>query len=100
MREVEKRTIVKTVKDTTTAKHSYEEQKKLKSLNNRLSKVESQINQLEKEIKEIDVELATNYDATVADPQFFDQYQLKKDNLQDLMNSWEALQLEIDTFKM
>ena len=100
LREVEKRTIVKTVKDTTTAKHSYEEQKKLKSLNNRLSKVESQINQLEKEIKEIDVELATNYDATVADPQFFDQYQLKKDNLQDLMNSWEALQLEIDAFNM
>ncbi len=98
LREIEKREVVKEVKDKTTAKHSYEEQKKLKSLNNKLSKVESQINQLEKEIKEIDVELETNYEATVSDPSFFDQYQQKKDNLQQLMTSWEEIQLEIEEF--
>lgn len=98
LREIEKREVVKEVKDKTTAKHSYEEQKKLKSLNNKLSKVESQINQLEKEIKEIDVELETNYEATVSDPSFFDQYQQKKDNLQELMTSWEEIQLEIEEF--
>ncbi|MFK2819580.1 ATP-binding cassette domain-containing protein [Flavobacteriaceae sp. LMIT009] len=98
LREIEKREVFKEVKDKTTAKHSYEEQKKLKSLNNKLSKVESQINQLEKEIKEIDVELETNYEATVSDPSFFDQYQQKKDNLQQLMTSWEEIQLEIEEF--
>lgn len=98
LREIEKREVVKEVKDKTTAKHSYEEQKKLKSLNNKLSKVESQINQLEKEIKEINVELETNYEATVSDPSFFDQYQKKKDNLQELMNTWEEIQLEIEEF--
>ena len=98
LREIEKREVVKEVKDKTVAKHSYEEQKKLKSLNNRLSKVESQINQLEKELKEIDVELEINYEATVSDPSFFDQYQKKKDNLQELMNAWEEIQLEIEEF--
>jgi ATP-binding cassette subfamily F protein 3 len=98
LREIEKREVVKEVKDKTTAKHSYEEQKKLKSLNNKLSKVESQINQLEKEIKEINVDLETNYEATVSDPSFFDQYQQKKDNLQELMTSWEEIQLEIEEF--
>jgi ATP-binding cassette subfamily F protein 3 len=98
LREIEKREVVKEVKAKTTAKHSYEEQKKLKSLNNKLSKVESQINQLEKEIKEINVDLETNYEATVSDPSFFDQYQQKKDNLQELMTSWEEIQLEIEEF--
>jgi len=98
LREAEKRDVVKEQKDKTQVKQSYEEQKKLKSLNNRLSKIESQINQLEKEIKEIDVELESNYDATVADPNFFDSYQKKKQNLQDLMDNWEVIQLEIESF--
>mgnify|MGYP000536603832 CR=1 FL=1 len=98
LREAEKRDVVKEQTDKTEAKQSYEEQKKLKSLNNRLSKIESKINQLEKEIKEIDVELQSNYDATVADPNFFDTYQKKKDNLQELMNNWEDIQLEIESF--
>ena len=98
LREAEKRDVVKEQKDKTQVKQTYEEQKKLKSLNNRLSKIESKINQLEKEIKEIDVELESNYDATVADPNFFDSYQKKKQNLQDLMDNWEVIQLEIESF--
>ncbi|MCK0179101.1 ABC-F family ATP-binding cassette domain-containing protein [Flavobacteriaceae bacterium S0862] len=98
LREAEKRDVVKEQKDKTQVKQTYEEQKKLKSLNNRLSKIESKINQLEKEIKEIDVELESNYDATVADPNFFDSYQKKKQNLQDLMDNWEVVQLEIESF--
>ena len=98
LREAEKRDVVKEQKDKTQVKQSYEEQKKLKSLNNRLSKIESKINQLEKEIKEIDLELESNYDATVADPNFFDSYQKKKQNLQDLMDNWEVVQLEIESF--
>lgn len=98
LREAEKRDIIKEQKDKTQSKQSYEEQKKLKSLNNKLSKIESKINHLEKQIKDIDVELQHNYDATVADPNFFDRYQKKKKNLQELMKNWEEIQLEIETF--
>lgn len=96
LRDIEKRDVVKNKVDKQQSKQSYNDQKKLKSLHNKLSKVESQINQLEKEIKEIDVELATNYDLTVSNPNFFDEYQKKKDNLHELMESWEAVQLEIE----
>ena len=73
-------------------KQTYEDQKKLKSLNNKLSNIESKINQLEKEIKSMDVDLATNYDQTVSDPKFFDNYEAKKRVLEALMSDWEAVQ--------
>ena len=98
LREAEKRDVIKTVNKKTDSKQSYQDQKKLKSLNNKLSKVEYEINQLEKNIKEIDFELETNYDATVADPNFFDNYQKRKEKLQQLMNVWEEIQFEIDSF--
>ena len=62
--------------------------------------MESQINQLEKEIKEIDVELEINYDATVSNPNFFDEYQKKKEILQELMVGWENIQLNIEQIQM
>ncbi|GAA4275667.1 ABC transporter ATP-binding protein [Aquimarina mytili] len=80
-----------------TAKQSYQDQKKLKSLNNKLSNVESKINKLEREIKDIDLELAINYDQTIAQPNFFDAYQSKKDLLASLMDDWEKIQEEIDS---
>ncbi len=98
LREAEKRDVVKTVNTKNNNKQSYQDQKKLKSLNNKLSKVESKINQLEKNIKEIDFELQANYDATVADPNFFDSYQQKKQKLKELMVTWEEIQLEIESF--
>jgi len=96
LREVEKRTVVKKQIEKTTTKQSYEDQKKIKSLNNKLSKVESQINQLEREIKEADVDLETNYDQTVAQPNFFETYQGKKNKLNECMLLWEQIQEEID----
>ena len=99
LREAEKRDVVKEEKKATSNKQSYETQKKLKSLNNKISKIESQISDLEKEIKNIDVELETNYDATVADASFFDKYQEKKDELEQLMENWETIHLEIETLK-
>ena len=98
LREVEKRTIEKDLpKDSN--KKSYEEQKKLKSLNNKLSNTEAKINQLEKEIKEIDIDLATNYDEVVNQPNFFDKYQQKKDQLAQLMEDWEAITIQIETLE-
>ncbi|MDX1271929.1 ABC-F family ATP-binding cassette domain-containing protein [Bizionia paragorgiae] len=95
LREVEKRTVVKeTPKET--KKQSYDDQKRLKSLNNKLSNIESKISQLEKEIKAIDVELATNYDQVVSDPKFFGAYEAKKEKLKTLMEDWETVQEELD----
>ena len=98
LRELEKRTIEKDLpKDSN--KKSYEKQKKLKSLNNKLSNTEAKINQLEKEIKEIDIDLATNYDEVVNQPNFFDKYQQKKDQLAQLMEDWEAITIQIETLE-
>ncbi|TBN02744.1 ABC transporter ATP-binding protein [Hyunsoonleella flava] len=95
LREVEKRTITKDIPKEK-KNHSYQEQKKLKSLNNKLSNVESKISELEKDIKADDVELEINYDATVADKAFFDKYQAKKQKLKQLMEDWEAIQYELE----
>ncbi|MBG6130385.1 ATP-binding cassette subfamily F protein 3 [Aquimarina sp. EL_43] len=98
LRDIEKKDKQeKTTSDTKeTAKQSYQDQKKVKSLGNKLSNIESKINKLEREIKEIDVELAINYDETIAQPNFFDNYQAKKDLLSSLMEDWEILQEEMD----
>jgi len=95
LREVEKRTVVKeTPKETN--KQSYGDQKKLKSLNNKLSNIESKVGQLEKDIKAIDVELAANYDKVVSDPNFFSSYEAKKEKLKALMEDWGNVQEELD----
>ena len=98
LREIEKRdkTTIAPKEEKKESKKSYEDQKKIKSLNNRLSKIEAQINKLEKEIKEIDLELEINYDQTVAKPNFFDNYQGKKKELENLMGQWETVTEELD----
>jgi ATP-binding cassette subfamily F protein 3 len=92
LREAERRDVVKNEDVKTDNKQSYQDQKKLKSLNNKLSKIESEISQLEKTIKANDVELQTNYGATVANPDFFSKYQAKKDGLKKCMKEWEQIQ--------
>ena len=98
LREVEKRTRVKTLQNISTPKQSYEDQKQLKSLNNRLSKVESSIAVLERSIKAIDVEMEINYDQAVSKPGFFDDYQSKKDQLNKFMSDWEQITERIETY--
>ncbi len=77
---------------------SYEEQKKQKSLQNRLSKIESQINELEKAIQKDDENLARNYEKLMEDANFFSAYEKKKKDLEQLMEDWENVQMEIETF--
>ena len=99
MREAEKRT--KTVaaekENKSSSKENYVNQKKVKSLNNRLSKTEASISKLEKEIKDIDFELSINYDETILNPNFFNTYQQKKKDLEKLMENWELVTEEIDS---
>ena len=96
LREAEKRTVVAKSDKSTDNKQSYQDQKKLKSLNNKLSNIESKVNQLEKAIKEDDMVLATNYFETAAKQEFFDNYQSKKQKLEQLMEDWENIQESID----
>jgi ATP-binding cassette subfamily F protein 3 len=97
MREVEKKDIDR--KEATVnqnSKTSYEDQKKNKSLQNRLSKIESQIKQLEIDIQNDDKELASNYDKHLENASFFTAYNKKKAELDKLLEDWEMVQEEID----
>ncbi len=76
----------------------FKEQKKIKSLKNRLSSVESDIARLEKEIAEIDHKLLMDYDKTIAVPNFFDGYQKKKKQLEQMMTKWEEITLELENY--
>jgi ATP-binding cassette subfamily F protein 3 len=76
---------------------SYEDQKKSKSLQNRLSKVESQIKQLEIDIQKDDKNLASNYDKLIENAAFFTAYEKKKKELDQLLEDWEKVQEEIDS---
>ena len=99
LREAEKRTAVasEVKKKSNSNKQSYQDQKKVKSLGNRLSKVEAKISKLEKEIAEIDVELSINYEETISKPDFFESYQKKKNDLEQLMEDWEAITEELES---
>lgn len=97
MREVEKKDVEKKeVAANNNSKASYEDQKKNKSLLNRLSKIESQIKQLEIDIQNDDKELASNYDKHVENASFFTAYNKKKAELDKLLSDWEVVQEEID----
>jgi len=96
MREVEKKEVVKTIAPKENKKVSYEDQKKGKTLQNRLSKIESQISQLEKDIQHDDKMLASNYDKHIEDAAFFKAYNKKKADLDQLLLDWELVQEEID----
>ena len=99
LREVEKRTHKKPVQNISSPKHSYENQKQLKSLNNRLSKLESSIVALEHSIKAIDAEMEINYDQLVSKPGFFVEYQSKKTQLNQFMSDWEQITELIETYR-
>ncbi|MDC1534638.1 ATP-binding cassette domain-containing protein [Flavobacteriaceae bacterium] len=95
LREVELKTKIKVDKPIDN-KLSYNNQKKLKSLNNKLSKVESKIGLLENEIKDLDNKLEENYDKFANEHGFFDNYQLKKSELNILMKDWELIQNDLN----
>ena len=94
LREIELKTKIKVDKPLSN-KLSYDNQKKLKSLNNKLSKVESKIGLLENEIKDLDNKLEENYDKFANEHGFFDNYQSKKSELNILMKDWELVQNDL-----
>ncbi len=98
MRAVEKSDKVKASKkkDNQEEKRSFNDQKELKRLKNRLSKTEAKITKLEKELKAKDKELANNYEKTVTKPDFLNNYNDSKKKLEKLMAEWEELQLDLE----
>lgn len=101
MREFETKTEAKseTVNPQPQAKSlSFEDQKKQKSLQNKLSKIETQIQDLEKEIKKADEKLATQFEEISGNAQFFSEYESKKTKLAQLLEDWENAQIELDSF--
>jgi len=78
---------------------SYDDQKKLKGLNNRLSKAESRITDLEKKIAKMDVELAENYEKLMTDTKWFGNYEKMKRDLEETMTEWEQVQEEIENIQ-
>ena len=96
-RVIEKRQKVQEVKKATANKQNdFKEQKKIKSIKNKLSSLEKKIADLEKSISEIDHELLMNYDATISQPDFFDNYNQKKTKLNGLMKTWEKISLDLE----
>ena len=81
------------------SKNDYESQKKLKSLQNRQSKIEREIATLEKELKVSDTALENNYEQTIAQANFFEKYNGKKDQLGLLMKKWEVVAEELMEFE-
>jgi ATP-binding cassette subfamily F protein 3 len=100
LREAEKKTVIAngSKSKTTSSKQEYENQKKQKSLTNKLSKTEAAIGKLENEIKDIDLSLALHYDKTIAQPHFFDKYQAKKDQLAKLFKDWETVSAQLEAY--
>ncbi|MEO9891840.1 ABC-F family ATP-binding cassette domain-containing protein [Aurantibacter sp.] len=76
--------------------NSFKDQKKIKSIKNKLSSIEKKIADLEKSIAKSDHDLLMNYDATIAQPNFFESYNRKKKDLEELMISWEKATLDLE----
>ncbi|WP_430615062.1 ABC-F family ATP-binding cassette domain-containing protein [Flavobacterium sp. JP2137] len=102
MREVEKKAAVPKASrkvEKVVEALSYDDQKKQKTLQNRLSKIESQVQELEKKIEKDDAKLAVDYEKLMQNESFFKEYEAKKKNLDTLMEDWELVQEELETLK-
>ena len=93
LKELEKRTKEKVKSQNKKPGYSYEKQKATRASEKKILKVEKKISLIEKEIKAIDFELEINYEQTISKPNFFEFYQLKKKELEVLMQEWENLQV-------
>lgn len=96
LKELEKKTPVVRQEKKESDPASFEKQKEQRAAQQKIEKTEKKIARLEKVIKEIDFELEIEYDKTIAQPNFFDNYQAKKNELEQLMQTWEELQAKLE----
>ena len=76
----------------------YLKQRKKGSIENKIKKLENKIDKFEKMIKNIDIELEINYEKTIQSNDFFEKYNMKKKQLQDLIDQWEREQNKLNSF--
>ena len=99
MREVEKRTLKENEidrKKNSGGKKSYLELKQKKQLQNKLNKIESKISILEKHILDDDAEIYENFEKVSSDKDFFNNYQAKKTQVDELMEQWEEIHNKLE----
>lgn len=102
LREAEKRTLASAPEEKSQKKNerrlSFEQQKKKKSLTNKLSQIERDVQKLEKEIDLHDQELAQDPEIINTKADFYQKYAHKKSKLESLMSHWEAISSELEQF--
>ncbi len=103
-REVEKATVKSQTSDTKSAENpsneiSYADQKKLKTLSNKLGSIEKRITELEEAIAAKDKELLERYEELVKTSGYMDRYQELKAELETKMQEWESISDQIESFK-
>ncbi len=99
MREVEMRTLKENEidkKKNSGGKKSYLELKQKKQLQNKLNKIESKISILEKHILNDDAEIYENFEKVSSDKDFFNNYQAKKTQVDELMEQWEEIHNKLE----
>jgi len=100
LREAEKRTLhadePTTQKNKNESQLSYKEQKKKKSLANKLSQIERDIQMLEAEIKSLDEDLAKNPESLSTQDDFYKKYEANKSKLESLMTDWESVSFDLE----
>lgn len=95
IREIEMKKDVKDHKKTD--KDSYKKMKKIKSLSNKIQRVEKDIIELEETIKKNNLDLEQN--PSDHNDKFFEEYQLRKNTLATSISKWEELQNELEKLK-
>ena len=99
MREVEKRSQKENSlnkKNNIDGKKSYQVLKQKKQLQNKLGKIESEISKLEKDILNDDIEISENFEKVSSDKDFFNNYQAKKVQVDELMERWEEIHNKLE----
>ncbi|PHR69643.1 MAG: glycosyl transferase family 2 [Lutibacter sp.] len=98
LREAEKRTkvVVEKKPTNTNSKQSRAQEKEQKRLQNKLSNLETQISDLEKEIINLDALISEDFEKVSAEPEFFKNYEAKKELLDEVMMSWSELDDKIN----
>ena len=97
LREVERRTKVASI-SSNNSKDDFEKEKEVKKVQNKLSRIETEIADLERDVAQIDKKLAdeSQYEKVTSQPDFFNNYQAKKDKINALMQEWESLHEVLD----
>ena len=86
----------KKITDNKSGSSSYQDQKRFKSLNNKLNSIEKKIADIESSIATMDHDLQMKYEEISLDPSFFDRYQDLKLQLENLMTDWGNVTEDIE----